>query len=273
VATDVRDLQGAWNFRDVADTTGVLRPGRLFRSGELSELGDEGRDELRRLGVTDVADLRSRSEVLRHGPGLVPDGVDIHLLPIPDLAPDEVNPDGEAPHEHAFRRLLEDKPDGEPVSEAATRYMVDEYSRFPTYPGAQHALHRVVSLLADGRTVLAHCFAGKDRTGFTVALVMEAAGVDRDAIVADFLQSNQAVPLLRERILNAMRERVDVDMTPELISITEARLSEEVLGVRAEYLDAARRTIDDNFGSLDGYFRSAGITTADVTRLRDALLG
>src|ERR1700722_11705466 len=85
VATDVRDLQGAWNFRDVADTTGILRPGRLFRSGELSELGDEGRDELRRLGVTDVADLRSRSEVLRHGPGLVPDGVDIHLLPIPDL--------------------------------------------------------------------------------------------------------------------------------------------------------------------------------------------
>ena len=178
----MRDLQGAWNFRDVADTTGVLRPGRLFRSGELSELGDEGRDELRRLGVTDVADLRSRSEVLRHGPGLVPDGVDIHLLPIPDLPPDEVNPDGEAPHEHAFKRLLEDKPDNEPVSEAATRYMVEEYSRFPTYPGAQHALHRVVSLLADARTVLAHCFAGKDRTGFTVALVLEAAGVDRDAI-------------------------------------------------------------------------------------------
>jgi protein-tyrosine phosphatase len=121
--------------------------------------------------------------------------------------------------------------------------------------------------------VLAHCFAGKDRTGFTVALVLEAAGVDRDAIVADFLQSNRAVPHLRERILNAIRERSDVDMTPELMSITEARLSEEVLGVRAEYLDAARRTIDDNFGSLDGYFRSAGITTADVTRLRDALLG
>jgi len=149
----VRDLQGAWNFRDVADTTGVLRPGRLFRSGELSELGDEGRDELRRLGVTDVADLRSRSEVLRHGPGLVPDGVDIHLLPIPDLEPDEANPDGEAPHEHAFKRLLEDKADDEPVSDAAARYMVDEYSRFPTYNGAQQALHRVVSLLADGRTV------------------------------------------------------------------------------------------------------------------------
>jgi len=58
-----------------------------------------------------------------------------------------------------------------------------------------------------------------------------------------------------------------------LMAFTEARLSDEVLGVRAEYLDAARRTIDENFGSLDGYLRDAGITAADVTRLRDALQG
>jgi protein-tyrosine phosphatase len=262
MALSARELQGAWNFRDVADSTGALRPGRLFRSGELSDLGDDGRDELHRLGVTDVADLRSR----------VPDGVTIHLLPIPDLGPEDLDADGDAPHEHAFRRLLEDKTDDEPVSEASRRYMTDEYSRFPTYNGAQQALHRVVNLLADGRSVLAHCFAGKDRTGFTVALVLEAAGVERDAIVADFLSSNQAVPQLRDRILEAVRQRSDVEVTPELMAFTEARLSDEVLGVREEYLNTARRTIDENFGSLDGYLRSAGITEADVTRLRSALL-
>ena len=62
-------------------------------------------------------------------------------------------------------------------------------------------------------------------------------------------------------------------MTPELLSLTEARLSEEVLGVRPEYLDAAWRTIEENFGSLDGYLRSAQITATYVARLRDALLG
>jgi protein-tyrosine phosphatase len=273
VSTGVRELQGAWNFRDVGDTTGVLRPGRLFRSGELSELGDDGRDELRRLGITDVADLRSRGEVERHGPGLVPDGVEIHLLPIPDLGPNDDNPNGEAPHEHAFRRLFEEKPDGESIAEASTRFMVDEYSRFPTYPGAREAVHRLVNLLADGRTVLTHCFAGKDRTGFTVALVLEAAGVPRDAIEADFLTSNLAVALLRARIMESVRRRADVEMTPELLSLTEARLSDEVLGVRTEYLDAAQRTIDDDFGSLDGYLRSAGVTEPDVNRLREKLLG
>ncbi len=251
----------------------MLRPGRLFRSGELSELQEGGRNELRRLGITDVADLRSHREVARHGPGLVPDGVDIHLLPIPDLGADETGSDSEAPHENAFRQLLEDKPGDESVNDASTRYMVDEYRRFPIYNGAQPALRRLVTLLADERVVLTHCFAGKDRTGFMVALVLETIGVDWDAIVADFLRSNQAAPALRTKILAAIRERRDTEVTPEMMAFTEARLSDEVLGVREEYLHAARATIDTEYGSLEGYLRSADVSEDDIDRLRSALLG
>lgn len=272
MARGVRDLRGGWNFRDVADSTGVLRPGRLFRSGELSRLDDDGRDDLRRLGITDVADLRSPREVRRGGPSRVPDGVDVHPLPIPDLAVDETNPDGEAPHEHAFRQLMADRPGDESVEEASTRYMIEEYRRFPAYNGAQRALHRVVTLLGARRAVLTHCFAGKDRTGFMVALVLESIGVDRDAILADFLRSNAAVPQLRARILEMIRQRSDKP-TPEAMTFTEARLSDGVLGVREEYLDAARRTIDETYGSLGAYLRGAAITEADLDRLRDALLG
>jgi protein-tyrosine phosphatase len=268
----MRDLQGAWNFRDVADSTGVLRPGRLFRSGELSRLDDTGRDELRQFGITDVADLRSPRERERRGPGRVPDSIDIHLLPIPDLAVDEAGSDGDAPHEHAFRQLMADKPGDESVNDASNRYMVDEYRRFPTYNGAQRALKRVITLLAAGRTVLTHCFAGKDRSGFMVALVLDTIGVDRDAIMADFLRSNEAAPQLRALILEMIQQRSDTELTPEVMTFTEARLSDEVLGVHEEYLDAARQSIDENFGSLDGYLRSAEITAADLDRLREALL-
>jgi protein-tyrosine phosphatase len=274
----VRELPGAWNFRDVADGVTALRPGRVFRSSELSRLYDDGRATLRRLGITDVADLRAAREVARRGAGLVPDSVEVHLLPFPDLADSEADAAdetaGAAPHEEAFQRLLRGESDGseESVNETAVRFMTDEYRQFPTRNGAQRALRRVVTLLAAGRPVLTHCFAGKDRTGFVIATLLEAIGVDQETIVGDYLRSNDAVAELRSRIYEMIEQRSDTELTPEVMTFTEARLSDGVLGVRAEYLAAARQTIEDEFGSLGGYLSDAGITESDVDRLRNALL-
>ncbi|AKN15549.1 tyrosine-protein phosphatase [Mycobacterium haemophilum] len=281
MAEAIRELPGAWNFRDVSDSTGaLLRPGRLFRSSELSRLDDDGRATLRRLGITDVADLRAAREVSRGGPGRVPDGIEIHRLPFPDIAApkadDGAETDGAAPHERAFQQLLANavaEDSDQSINAAATRYMTDEYRQFPMRNGAQSALHRVITLLAAGRSVLTHCFAGKDRTGFVVATVLETIGIDRDSIVADFLRSNDAAPQLRARVSEMIQQRAEMtELTPEVVTFTAARLSDGVLGVREEYLAAARQTIDDAYGSLDGYLRDAGITEADVDQLRSTLL-
>ncbi|MBV8927876.1 MAG: tyrosine-protein phosphatase [Mycobacteriaceae bacterium] len=266
MTADLGTLPGAWNFRDVAEETGV-RAGRFFRSSELSRLDDGGRDVIRQLGITDVADLRTPQEVERRGPGLLPNGVEVHLLPFPDLS----TPTAEAPHEATFEKMMTEKPDDEDVVLAAERFMTQEYERFATLGGAQRAVRQVVSLLAGGRPVITHCFAGKDRTGFTVALVLEAMGIERDAILADFLRSNDAVPQLRERILDSLRNRSRE--TPEVVTFAEARLTDEVLGVKEQYLDAARRTIDEQYGGLRGYLDAAGVTADDVTRLREQLSG
>ena len=260
------ELSGAWNFRDVSEETGVAA-GRLFRASELSRLDDAGRIALGGYGVTDIADLRTARELERHGPGLVPAQVQIHHLPFIET----VAADGESPHEHAFQRMMSDKPDGEPAGAAAARYMSEEYGRIAQAPLAQRAVHRVITLLGSGRAVLAHCFAGKDRTGFTIAVVLEAAGADRDAIMTDYLRSNAAVPELRESILESVRVRAAE--APEILELAEANLTEAVLGVREEYLDIARRTIDTEFGSLQGYLESAGVTDEDLSRLRAALHG
>ena len=258
-------LSGAWNFRDIAESTG-LRPGRFFRSSELSGLDDAGRDAFRRLGITDVADLRSPQEVERRGPGAVPDGVAVHLLPFPDLS----NPGAEAPHETSWQKMMTEKPDDEDVEAAAERFMTEEYLKFPTLAGAQRAVRQVFSLLSAGRPVIAHCFAGKDRTGFTVGVVLEAIGVPRDAVLADFLRSNDAVPQLRDRILETIRNRTGE--TPEVLTFAEARLTEGVLGVREEYLMTARRVIDESVGGLEGFLQVAGVTAEDVERTRAELL-
>jgi protein-tyrosine phosphatase len=272
----LRELSGAWNFRDVADGAPAIRPGRLFRSGELSRLDDGGRATLSELGITDVADLRAHQEVVKRGPGLVPDGVEIHRLPLPDLG-DEArsdDPEDAAPHETAFRRLFQGDSDqsDEEVNAAAVRHMIDEYRQFPIRNGAQRAVRQVFSMLACGRSVLTHCFAGKDRTGFVIATVLEVLDVDRDTIVADYLRSNAAVPQLRDHIYEMIQQRSDTELTPEVLTFTKARLADGVLGVRPEYLDAARHTIDQEFGSLDAYLRDAGVTEAEVDRLRAELL-
>ena len=253
-------LSGAWNFRDVAEKAGI-QPGRLFRSGELSNLDDEGRETLIRFGITDVADLRSAPELERHGKGLVPDGVAIHHLPFVET----LASDGDAPHENAFQKMLTEKPDDESVSHAASRYMTEEYERIARSTLAQRAVHKVVTMLGDDDRVLAHCFAGKDRTGFTIAVVLEAAGVDRDAIMADYLASNAAVPELRAHIVETIRNRMADN--PEVAEVAEARLTDAVLGVQEAYLDAARRAIVEDFGSLERLPRGRG---CDARRRREA---
>ncbi len=260
-------LSGAWNFRDIAEEAGI-RPGRFFRSSELSGLDDSGQAALVGFGISDVADLRSDREVERRGQGRVPGGVVIHRLPFHELS----KPGAEAPHEQSFERMMTEKSDDEDVAVAAGRFMTEEYERFPTLAGAQLAVRQVISMLTEERPVITHCFAGKDRTGFTVATVLEAVGIDRDAIMADFLRSNDAVPQLRESILDSIRNRSE-ETTDEIVTFAEARLTEEVLGVREVYLDTSRKVIDDQYGSLAKYLDAVGITQAQLDLLRRSLLG
>ena len=261
-------LSGAWNFRDVAETAG-LRPGRLFRSSELSQLDDAGRSTLAGLGVTDVADLRSPVEVQRRGAGAVPDGVAVHNLPFPEVSHHHDGEAAEAPHESSWQKMMTEHSDEDP-SVAAQRWMTSEYERFPTLGGSRRAVRQIVTLLGEGRPVLVHCFAGKDRTGFAVAVALEAAGVHPDDILADYLRSNDAVGSLRDAILTTMRSREGV--TDEVVSFAESRLTDEVLGVREQYLVSARRVLDETHGGLSGYLDAAGVTPADVQRLREQLL-
>jgi protein-tyrosine phosphatase len=149
--------------------------------------------------------------------------------------------------------------------------MTEEYARIARSVLAQRAVHKVVTMLGDDDRVLAHCFAGKDRTGFTIGVVLEAAGVERDAIMADYLASNAAVPELRAHIVETIRARMSE--TPDVAEVAEARLTDAVLGVQEAYLDAARGAILEDYGSLAAYLDASGVTADDIAKLRTALRG
>jgi protein-tyrosine phosphatase len=62
-------------------------------------------------------------------------------------------------------------------------------------------------------------------------------------------------------------------MTDEVLSFAESRLTDDVLGVREEYLLGARRVLDETHGGLPGYLAESGVTDEDVALLRTRLLG
>jgi protein-tyrosine phosphatase len=119
---------GVWNLRDVGGLTtpdgASVRTGRFWRSGQLSWLDDAGRQMLRDIAISDVADLRSPHEVERYGPDQVPDGVVVHNLPFPDID----GATGEAPHEHAYRRMVREHISADGVPAAEKRYMIEARS-------------------------------------------------------------------------------------------------------------------------------------------------
>ena len=136
VASTDGDLSGAWNFRDVAEETGI-RPGRFFRSSELSRL-DDGRP-CRRCGGSASPTSPTCGRCARSsgaGRARCPTGSRCTCCRSTSCRISRRR-GAEAPHEQAFERMMTEKPDDEDVAVAAKRFMIEEYERFPTLPGAQ----------------------------------------------------------------------------------------------------------------------------------------
>ena len=65
-----------------------------------------------------------------------------------------------------------------------------------------------------GGAVVVHCAAGKDRTGVVVALALSAAGVSREAIVADYVATGDRLEAVLARLLASPTYAADLDGKP-----------------------------------------------------------
>ncbi|SEA50968.1 MULTISPECIES: tyrosine-protein phosphatase [unclassified Mycobacterium] len=244
---DQYHLSGAWNFRDVGalqtDDGRAIRPGVLYRSSELCALDADGQKNLRELGITDVIDLRSESEIAWNGRDVLPPGVTLHAAAVHD--------DGQQKAPHEPERVATPE-----LFEAALEYA---YSRFPLLPTGQRALAYTVRVVLEAEGgVLIHCAAGKDRAGWIVAALLRAAGVREADILADYLRSNEAVEPLRKHVID---RNGDV-----------SQLSDKILGVHGDFIAASWRTVDEQFGSFDAYLGEIGVDAPVVAALRARLL-
>jgi protein-tyrosine phosphatase len=254
-------LEGQPNFRDLGGTPANdgrrIRHGVLYRSGELSTLGDDDRRRLGSLSLGSVVDLRSEAEVSERGADRLPDGVTLVRLPLAQA--DRL----QALLSERFRIGRFDPPEGD--------LMVDVYRDLV---GSWMPVFRsFIDLLVDGDLpAVVHCTHGKDRAGVASALVLAALGVDRTVIEADFLASNA-----RRAAENA--ERMD-----QIRALAADRAGDGGPGPNVEwmraffvveprYLDAAWDEIDRRYGSVSAMFEPGlGLDAVRIARLRDRLL-
>ncbi|AOX45111.1 tyrosine-protein phosphatase [Microbacterium sp. BH-3-3-3] len=232
-------VSGATNFRDVGGLPtreGRTREGVLFRSGNLVHLDDAGVQTLRELGIRRVIDLRDEAEVA-HAPSRFDDvPVDVQHTPL-FL--------GSVASFFARDLSLADMYDGI-VDDSADRVV------------------EVVRGLLDAQPVLVHCTVGKDRTGVTVAIALAAAGVDREAVIADYARTEALLPTERNAaVLAAIR------------AVHPGNVHVEDLATRspAPVMRALLSRLDREYGSPAGYLRAHGLSDDELLRLRAVLVG
>ncbi len=231
-------VPGAVNFRDVgglAAGSGRTRSGVLYRSGNLSALDAAGLQALTGLGIRRIVDLRDDREVDRW-PSRV-GGLGERITRVPIL---EGSARSYFTQDIGLAELY--------------RVMVDQ---------AADAVVATVAAIARDQPVVVHCTAGKDRTGVTVAMALAAVGVDDDAVVADYARTETLLPVEHNRAVLALLQAQypDAVHAEELATRSPAAV---MVGLLAHVRGA--------HGSIAGYLVANGLDSADLDRLRLALV-
>lgn len=227
---------GALNFRDIGGLPAggaATRSGVLFRSGNLASVNEQGAKDLAELRLKRIIDLRDDDEVTMQ-PSLAGD-VPIQRVPLflGSVASFFVEDRG---LKDMYQSLVDDS--------------------------ADRVVEVVRGVLAD-QPVLVHCTVGKDRTGVTVALTLAAAGVEEDAIIADYAKTERNLPEERNRfVIERVRQ-----YHPEAKNIIELATQSP-----AHVMQGLLADLTDRFGSPTEYLRASGLSDDEIRGLADVLI-
>jgi protein-tyrosine phosphatase len=222
-------------------------------------MSTEHAEALAEFGVTHALDLRTQEERdLR--PVVVPDQTTVVSV---DVLADE--PTASPASLGAIARAVLAGDTAALTADRLDQIFVTGYRSFVTLGSARGATSAVLQRVADPESgpVVIHCTAGKDRTGWVVAVLLTAVGVPWDAVMADYLRSGPEVLAL----FAPYREQV-AEQGGDVAAM------ERAIAVFPHYLEAARDQVVADFGSWDNYLtRGLGLPNATRDSLHTQLLG
>jgi protein-tyrosine phosphatase len=249
-------FSGVRNFRDLGGYKTVdgrtVRWGLLYRSDGLHKLTDADLISLSALGLHQIVDFRSQFEKERETDRLS-DELSMRVVEIPIL-------DNSTEKFRGSRKELVQNLKKIDAAEFMLHANVEFASRFT--PEIRQFID--VLLSSEGRPILFHCTAGKDRTGFAAAILLRLLGVPHDVVMEDYLLTNQYFYTSHRWNLVLLRFLRGKQFTNTIRGFMLAK---------HEYLSAAFETIDRTHGSFEYYVRNGlGLAESDIECLKSYYL-
>jgi protein-tyrosine phosphatase len=256
------DLDGAVNARDLgglalADGSGTIAPRRLLRSDNLQDL--TSRDVATLVddhGLRAVIDLRTGAEVRLEGPGPLMEEARVvvehrSLYPEAGVRTDAIQADTIVPWQNGDRGA--DLPGETPTVQTYFGYLERR-------PDSIVAALRTIASPPDDGAALIHCAAGKDRTGLVVALALEIAGADRDAIIADYAVTSERIDAIVRRLASTPTYAQDMQTDDP-----------QHHAARPESMERILQLLDDRHGSPAAWASAHGLEDDAAAALRARL--
>ena len=236
--------EGCLNVRDLGghptEAGGVTSFGAVVRTDSVQHLTPAGRRALVDYGVRTIVDLRRHDERIGDVPLELP--VELVHVPLDDR------------HQQEIYRVWRRANDDEEGVQAAYSLMTETLA-----PNFARAIEAIAAAPPGG--VVVHCYAGKDRTGLTCAMLLRLAGVGIDDIAADYgLSSDNIRPLIEPWAEAAPDER-------------ERALRLRIGSSPPRVMQAVLTGLEERHGDMRGYLLEAGVSSAALDRARARLLG
>lgn len=233
---------GCHNVRDLGDLPtvdgGLTRRGAFIRADVLGRLTPQGKQALLDYGVRTIIDLRAPDEVAELPSAVFDDDVQapLYINVKQELSPPEVLA--------LFKQ-------------AQTR------SELYTIALDHHAPNqvRVMRAIANAEPggLIFHCHSGKDRTGIIAALLLDLAGVEPDAIAADYAETQKQLWPIYEKWLEETGGEEAIDHW--WIPITEPQTMLDTLA-----------HLETEYGGAEAYLLQGGQTPEEIAQLKARLL-
>jgi len=145
------------------------------------------------------------------------------------------------------------------VDSGLVQRLEDIYSRI--MDEAADRIAAVVGMIPDEGTVLVNCAGGKDRTGAVVAVLLAAAGVEREAIVEDYLATGRSADAIKARW------RVQ----DGLAGVTRRTAPPDLLLVRREAIEIVLERIEEHSSGAPGWLEQHGADSRAIGRWRERI--